>query len=62
MLYTLHMKLKNIFTSKKPKINQQSAVGNFARLSKAEQEKAIRKGAEKFSKDFTKVFSKLAKE
>ena len=37
-------------------------VVTFAHLSKSEQEKAIKKGAEHFSKYFAKSFEKLAKE
>jgi hypothetical protein len=34
----------------------------FSRLTPAQQKEVLKKGAANFSKDFTKVFEKLAKE
>ena len=59
--------MKNIFVWKKENSDKKNALQikkamTFNDLSKPEQEKTLKKGAEDFSERFTKVITKLANE
>lgn len=55
------MKL-SIFRNMKSKNKKTATAVPFSRLTPSQQKEILKKGAASFSKDFTKVFEKLAKE
>ena len=62
MVYTNYMKLFSFAKTNKTKNKTVKSPVAFRTLSKAQQEKVLKKGADEFSKKFTKVIVKLANE